>query len=124
MTRIEEILESLQGCGDSSCLVKKPTGMATNGGCRCFTDFPTETRQKAHKLAVLVNLLREEQLRLTKELTDDRASHPGYHHCHCMFYRENEGKKLIAYSGVGYEESFTQLPVGFCGQCDGTGWCT
>ena len=24
------------GCQDSSCLFKKPKGMATNGGCRCF----------------------------------------------------------------------------------------
>lgn len=23
------------GCGDNSCLVSKPIGMATNGGCRC-----------------------------------------------------------------------------------------
>lgn len=23
------------GCGDSSCIVRAPTGMATNGGCRC-----------------------------------------------------------------------------------------
>ena len=23
------------GCGDNSCLFVKPTGMATNGGCRC-----------------------------------------------------------------------------------------
>jgi hypothetical protein len=24
------------GCGDSSCLFKRPTGMRTNGGCRCI----------------------------------------------------------------------------------------
>ena len=23
------------GCGDSSCIVARPTGMHTNGGCRC-----------------------------------------------------------------------------------------
>lgn len=23
------------GCGDNSCIVHTPTGMATNGGCRC-----------------------------------------------------------------------------------------
>jgi len=33
---IKEILfKGFQGCGDNSCLVKKPKGMATNGGCRC-----------------------------------------------------------------------------------------
>lgn len=25
----------LEGCGDNSCIVAKPKGMATNGGCRC-----------------------------------------------------------------------------------------
>lgn len=25
----------LEGCGDNSCLVRSPKGMATNGGCRC-----------------------------------------------------------------------------------------
>lgn len=24
-----------RGCGDNSCLIEKPRGMATNGGCRC-----------------------------------------------------------------------------------------
>lgn len=23
------------GCGDNSCIVARPSGMATNGGCRC-----------------------------------------------------------------------------------------
>jgi hypothetical protein len=26
---------SVNGCGDNSCEVRKPRGMATNGGCRC-----------------------------------------------------------------------------------------
>lgn len=25
----------VSGCGDNSCEVRTPTGMATNGGCRC-----------------------------------------------------------------------------------------
>jgi hypothetical protein len=25
----------VQGCGDNSCIVAQPKGMATNGGCRC-----------------------------------------------------------------------------------------
>jgi hypothetical protein len=25
----------IEGCGDNSCVVAKPRGMATNGGCRC-----------------------------------------------------------------------------------------
>jgi hypothetical protein len=30
------VYEDLSGCGDSSCLFKRPRGMATNGGCRCY----------------------------------------------------------------------------------------
>ncbi len=29
-------MSELIGCGDNSCLIAKPKGMATNGGCRCF----------------------------------------------------------------------------------------
>lgn len=35
--KIKDVLfKDFKGCGDSSCYVKKPTGMATNGGCRCI----------------------------------------------------------------------------------------
>ena len=27
------------GCGDTSCLIFKPSSMSTNGGCRCFRDY-------------------------------------------------------------------------------------
>ena len=30
-----EAVEKHVGCGDNSCRFVKPTGMATNGGCRC-----------------------------------------------------------------------------------------
>jgi hypothetical protein len=29
------VVENRTGCGDHSCLFRKPTGMGTNGGCRC-----------------------------------------------------------------------------------------
>jgi hypothetical protein len=29
------LVENRVGCGDHSCLFRKPTGMGTNGGCRC-----------------------------------------------------------------------------------------
>jgi hypothetical protein len=36
---IKDILfKGLKGCSDSSCVVKKPVGMATNGGCRCMNN--------------------------------------------------------------------------------------
>ena len=30
------------GCGDSGCIVKKPSGMATNGGCTCTKHIKRE----------------------------------------------------------------------------------
>lgn len=38
VARLREALEPVTaavGCGDHSCLFKTPTGMGTNGGCRC-----------------------------------------------------------------------------------------
>lgn len=32
-------LHNYDGCGDNSCRFKKPAGMATNGGCRCFRNI-------------------------------------------------------------------------------------
>lgn len=31
-------LKNISGCSDHSCLIRKPEGMGTNGGCRCHTD--------------------------------------------------------------------------------------
>lgn len=39
----DTLSETIGGCGDGNCLVRKPTGQHTNGGCRCFAD-----RHKAH----------------------------------------------------------------------------
>lgn len=32
------------GCGDNSCYLEKPSGQATNGGCRCFKILPTKEK--------------------------------------------------------------------------------
>lgn len=34
--RLRALADEVFGCGDNSCLVRKPRGMATNGGCRCL----------------------------------------------------------------------------------------
>lgn len=31
-------LKQLGGCGDGNCIIVKPVGMHTNGGCRCSRD--------------------------------------------------------------------------------------
>lgn len=33
------------GCGDNSCVVHKPHGMATNGGCQCLKALSFEERR-------------------------------------------------------------------------------
>lgn len=40
LTEFTELIDSIHhrlhnGCGNHSCVVKKPTGQATNGACRC-----------------------------------------------------------------------------------------
>ena len=30
--------EDITGCQSHGCIIKKPTGMATNGGCQCFNN--------------------------------------------------------------------------------------
>jgi len=37
-------MNDVTGCGDNSCKLVKPVGMATNGGCRCFDGLPQSKR--------------------------------------------------------------------------------
>jgi len=39
----------IRGCGDHGCLIEKPEGMGTNGGCRCHLD--------RHKASMIVQRL-------------------------------------------------------------------
>ena len=38
VARYDELAGSIQGCTDGGCLIRKPEGMHTNGGCRCARD--------------------------------------------------------------------------------------
>lgn len=42
--RLEARLAEIGGCMDGHCLVVRPTGMHTNGGCRCWKDAMTMQR--------------------------------------------------------------------------------
>jgi len=35
---LDEYLETIGGCGDGGCIILKPVGQHTNGGCRCSRD--------------------------------------------------------------------------------------
>jgi hypothetical protein len=34
----DEMMNHLGGCTDGGCVIKRPTGMHTNGGCKCPSD--------------------------------------------------------------------------------------
>lgn len=35
---LDQRLAQIGGCGDGNCLVVRPKGMHTNGGCRCLRE--------------------------------------------------------------------------------------
>jgi hypothetical protein len=35
---LDEYLAAIGGCSDGYCIIVKPKGMHTNGGCRCASD--------------------------------------------------------------------------------------
>lgn len=54
LTALEETDKYLTGCGDNSCWFRKPKGMATNGGCRCFKFNPSKPPGALMSLAHLL----------------------------------------------------------------------
>ena len=49
----------IRGCGDHSCLIEKPEGLGTNGGCRCHNDR-TKASIIVQRLAALRRQAEEE----------------------------------------------------------------
>jgi hypothetical protein len=45
-----EIQDHIGGCYDGYCVIKKPVGMHTNGGCNCLEDMNFQDRQKVGQL--------------------------------------------------------------------------
>lgn len=44
LAEMDEYLARVGSCGDGGCIVVKPKGMHTNGGCRCSRNSTTMTR--------------------------------------------------------------------------------
>jgi len=64
------ILNTLD-CGDNSCLYRnraKPSGMRTNGGCRCFKELSTKKRIYVEKLFHEVKTLSAQLAKLHEEI--------------------------------------------------------
>lgn len=56
VSRLEEELKALEtGCQDHGCLICKPTGQGTNGGCRCS---PSKLRYRMQRMQGELNSLR------------------------------------------------------------------
>jgi len=54
------IAEQLGGCSDGSCVVLKPKGMHTNGGCRCITyGDPARLREASRLLMIAQEMAKE-----------------------------------------------------------------
>lgn len=66
MSDYKAIKESLHGCSNHSCVIKKPVGMGTNGQCHCLDD-----RMKRQRFAYIRN---EEIKDLQQKLLASQAS--------------------------------------------------
>ena len=44
LEQFDVLMEKIGGCTDGGCVIFKPKGMHTNGGCRCYRDPLTMQR--------------------------------------------------------------------------------
>jgi hypothetical protein len=60
----ERAADAVGSCGDGGCLVKRPVGMHTNGGCRCWTNKMKAQRMMAagQRLYLALKSTGEEEL--------------------------------------------------------------
>lgn len=58
---------TLRGCGDNSCIVAPPRGMATNGGCRC-SERDLRMAVQHLKLMLSADMAREQEAELPEEI--------------------------------------------------------
>lgn len=59
---LAERLTHIGGCGDSNCVIIKPIGQRTNGGCRCSYD-----RMKMQRFASAMNIYHRQVMRLVRD---------------------------------------------------------
>jgi hypothetical protein len=73
---IEALRRNLDGCGDNGCLIRKPTGMATNGGCRCFGE--RSTFKKVGEMAATMSVLLDELEAAREKIRGLRDAYRGH----------------------------------------------
>lgn len=52
--------DALDGCGDTGCMIRRPRGVGTNGGCRCASPYDRSPQE----LGRLVRRLAHERTRM------------------------------------------------------------
>lgn len=65
-TEYEKGLEHLGGCLDGNCVIIRPKGMHTNGGCRC-----SEDRDKARRVMALASYFKYKFKKILEESKDE-----------------------------------------------------
>lgn len=66
--RYESTANHVGGCGDGNCVVVRPIGQHTNGGCRCYTD-----KMKAQRMMRAGQMLFTAIRAALKEASDERS---------------------------------------------------
>jgi len=51
-------LGTMHGCGDSMCAIRQPTGMQTNGGCRCSTRIEEAFGCTRRQASIFISIVR------------------------------------------------------------------
>ncbi len=68
-SKYDEYLHHIGGCTDGACVIVRPKGMHTNGGCRCWRD-PMKMQRMAHAAMNLRSAI-DAHLAATKAQTVD-----------------------------------------------------
>jgi hypothetical protein len=51
--------QAIRGCSDGNCIIQRPTGMHTNGGCMCWKDLRRALAMDGHDGTALAMRIRE-----------------------------------------------------------------
>jgi hypothetical protein len=60
LAEYERVRDGIGGCTDGSCVIKRPVGMHTNGGCKCFQN-PIKAQRMMRAAQVMGDALRKVQ---------------------------------------------------------------
>jgi hypothetical protein len=71
LANYDAAMDALGSCGDGNCVIKRPKGMHTNGGCHCYED-----RTRARRAMACASYLRARLDAALKPRAADSPSTP------------------------------------------------